>query len=359
MSKIKVLHVIPSVGVGGAEKLALDICKFINKSKFEVKLVSLFASTGSVYEQFARENNIEIIFLDKELGFDYKIIKKLRNLFKREQVDIINTHLSVIIYILPAIILRKKIKVFHTVHNMANKELIEPIKLIMRVAYKFLGVTPIGISDYITKTIHTEYNIKLSKIPCIYNGIDSELFSYRQRTSNKITKFIHVGRFTEQKNHRLLIQAFNLAVKKNPNMTLSLVGGGELFEEIQEYVKELGLCDKIIFRGIQKNVKNELEEADIFVMTSNWEGLPISVLEAMACGLPIITTRAGGVVDIVKHRQNGLVVELEDEQGIAEAMLVLSKENKLVQEMSTASRELVNHYDIRKQVEKYEQLYEK
>lgn len=365
MKKTKVLHIIPNLGIGGAEKLVLDICKFIDSEKFEVKIVSLFDSQNSVYEEIARENNIKIIFLNKKIGFDYKIIINLIKLFKKEAVDIIHTHLYVMSYVLPAAIISKKKVIIHTVHNMANKELRESVKKIMKVAYKYFNVIPVGISPYIAKTISDEYKIEASKIPCIYNGIDTRAFSKKNnfddsiinKYDDKTIRFINVGRFTKQKNHKLLIDAFKIALESNTNLTLKLVGDGELRCDIEKYVKELGLSEQIIFRGIQKNVIKELQESDVFIMSSDWEGLPISVLEAMACSLPIISTKAGGVVDIVEQDKNGFIVTLGDRNELSDAIIRISNDRNLIRSMSEQSKNIVKKYDIRNQVNDYEKLY--
>ncbi|MEK4065684.1 glycosyltransferase [Peribacillus sp. FSL R5-0717] len=357
MKKIKVFHILPDLGTGGAEKLALDICTFLNKDEFDTTLISLYPSKNSIYEQIADENDLNIIFLNKHKGLDYKILINLNKLFREQKPDIVHTHLYVAPYVLPAMIINNINGRVHTVHNIASMELGNFKKKIMKIAYQFFKVTPVAISDYIKKTIEIEYHINTNKIPCIYNGIDTNKFTRSSRKNEKVTTFVHVGRFSKQKNHKLLIESFALSLTKNPNMVLKLIGDGPLKQEIINMIAALGVEDKVILKGIQKDVRFELNSSDAFILSSDWEGLPISVLEAMSCGLPIISTKSGGTPDIVKDGENGILVNLGDKEGLAKAINELSSDYQLRKKMGDNSYIYSKQYDIQQVCEQYSLLY--
>lgn len=355
---IRVFHVLPNLSVGGGEKLAIDICSFLDKDSFNCTIVSLYKSQETIYEQLAKENNIEIIFLDKKKGIDLNVIIQLISIFKKYKPDIIHTHLYVMSYVLPAAIFCNIKNIIHTVHSVANKELRKPVRRIMYIAYKVFSVTPVAISSYIKDTIHKEYRIDNQYIKCIYNGVDTFRFKNKRDIKNKqIIELIHVGKFRKEKNHKLLIESFKLVSEEIDNIQLKLVGDGELRGEIEELVEKLEIKSKVIFRGIQKDIAQELKKSDIFVLSSDWEGIPLSVIEAMAAKLPIISTKAGGVVDIVNNNEVGFLVEIGDKKGLANAIIKLSNDYEMRERFANEAVKQAKKYDIRNKVKEYEELY--
>ncbi|EOU2000539.1 glycosyltransferase [Clostridium perfringens] len=353
--KIKVFHIIPDLGVGGAEKLVLDLCRNIDKNKFDVKVISLFARTNSIYDEQAEKDGIDIIYLDKKKGLDLSILYKLISLFKKYKPDIINTHLYVMSYVLPAAIFTRRKNIVHTVHNIAEKELRDSVKKIMKIAYRYFNVKPIAISNMIMESIESEYKISKKNIKCIYNGIDTTVFSGEKAKINNSINLISVGRFTEQKNHKMMIEAFSKALKKNNNLKLILVGDGILRREIENIVRKKGIYSKVEFRGVKSNICNELKRAHIYISSSLWEGLPITILEAMSCGLPILCTDVGGNKDVVK--ENGILVENNNCEQLTNAILMLADDLEKINNMGLLSTKLSKAYDIRNTAKEYENLY--
>ena len=283
---------------------------------------------------------------------------QLIKLFRKEKPDIIHTHLYVMSYVLPAAIITNRKRIVHTVHSVADKELRKSVRRIMHIAYKLFNVIPVAISNHIKKTVHDEYGIDNKKIKCIYNGVDTLKFKNNENRANKeIIEIVHVGKFRKEKNHRLLIEAFYLALNEVSNIRLKLVGDGDLRSEIEELVEELDIKDKVVFRGIQKNINDELKTADIFVLSSDWEGIPLSIIEAMASGLPIISTNAGGVVDILNNNETGILVDIGDKEGLATAMINLAKDYKLREKLGSEDLKQSEKYDIRTKVKEYGDVY--
>lgn len=351
--------IIPTLGVGGGEKLLLELARNINRDKFEVIIICFYSKKNTIYEKLAEDSNIEVIYLNKKLGFDFNIIYKLIKIFSQYKPAIVHTHNDVIPYVLSAAIFyRVRIKL-HTQHSVANRGSAGISKIIQKLAFKFCGFTPVAICDYVRQTICDEYKIKLNKIPCIYNGVDTKKFiPLLNERNNEIVKLICTGTLYHIKNHKLLINSFANAIKKNPNITLEIIGDGDLKEELEEQIDSLGLKNNVKLLGIVDNVYKYLQSADIFILTSNIEGLPLSILEAMSCALPIITTRAGGVIDIVKNQENGIIVDVGDCKAIENAILRLSFDKELRKEMSSRSLEMSKKYDIRICTAEYEKLYD-
>ena len=188
--------------------------------------------------------------------------------------------------------------------------------------------------------------------------MDINKFTPRIENNKKdnIVTFISVGTLYYIKNHKLLINAFKMAHDKDTNMRLIIAGDGELKGDLLRQIKQLELEDCVELIGNQADVGKVLRSADIYCCTSTVEGLPISVLEAMACGLPVITTPAGGVIDIVDAR-NGIIVKY-DEQNIADAMLLLSNDSTRREELGHSSRAKAEIYSIDNCVAQYMNLYD-
>ncbi|HEY5588813.1 MAG TPA: glycosyltransferase, partial [Candidatus Paceibacterota bacterium] len=268
MKKIKVFEIVPDLGIGGGEKLVIDIASNLNKQEFDVTIISLYPSKKNFFENIIDERNIKVNFLNKKNGLDISIIFKLIKLFKNEKPDILHTHLNVVPYVLPAAIISGIKGRVHTIHSLAQTELSSVNKVIMFFAYKFFKFVPVAICDYVKKTIVEVYRLKENKIPCIYNGIDLDKFvPLTKKYDNKFIKLIHTGSLFYPKNHMLLLEAFALSLKQYPEMQLTLVGDGILRSKIENKIIELNISKNVILKGFVKDVEKELNESDLFIFS--------------------------------------------------------------------------------------------
>lgn len=358
--KKKIFLIVPTLGTGGGEKLVIDLAKNIDKNIFDVNIISLYPKQNTLYEKIIEENNINIIYMNKKLGVDFKIVLDIIKLFKQYKPDIVHTHLYVMPYVLPAVILCNTKSRIHTVHSIAEKEADGLLRLIMNIAYKLFKFKPVGICNYVQESIEDVYKIQKDKIACIYNGIDTNIFKYEEIDDNSNDKSINIistGRMQPVKNHKLMIDAFSEVCSVIPNLKLTILGDGELRSEIEQQINIKEISDKVNLKGVVADVASQLKSSDIYIMTSNYEGLPLSILEAMSCGLPIISTKAGGVVDIVNDGENGILVDINNKQQLIEAMIKLIKDEKLRKNMSQKSNEFSKLYDIKNCTKQYEELY--
>lgn len=351
---IKIMMVVPAIGTGGGEKVAITIARHINHDRYKMLMVSLYPQQKTIYEQDIVEGNINLKYLNKHGGFDFSVIKELKKAIIEFKPDIIHTHLYVVPYVLLAA--PRKIKKYHTVHNIAEKEAEGLLRVFMRIAYAIGNFIPVTISPFCKQTFIDLYNYK-KEIPCIMNGIDVEKFK-PMPIEHDMFKYICVARFEPQKNHALLINAFAEVHKKYPDTVLELVGDGYLRPEIEKLVAELTLDDAVIMDGVSSDIVRKNNSSDCFVLASDFEGLPVSVLEAMACGLPIISTDAGGTHDIVISEKNGLIVPVGDKDQLVEAMLCLRENEELRKMMGKRSREYALLNSVSHFVTQYEQLYD-
>ncbi|MCS6922926.1 MAG: glycosyltransferase, partial [Fimbriimonadales bacterium] len=169
---------------------------------------------------------------------------------------------------------------------------------------------------------------------------------------------VHIGRFTKQKNHEMLIRAF-AQLRPPASARLLLVGEGELQPQMEQLVRDLGLAEQIRFLGVRSDIPELLNASDIFVLPSRWEGNPMSVMEAMAAGLPVVATAVGGVPELVENGASGLLVPSDDVAALAQALQTLVDNPSLRATMGHKARQVAQErFDARAMTRAYESLYE-
>jgi glycosyltransferase involved in cell wall biosynthesis len=361
LKKVKVATIIPTLDTGGAEKLAIDLVSNVNTEKFEVILISLFPQKNSIYEVIASERGIRVIYLNKRPGLDLFTFFELWKTLQKFKPDVVHTHIYTSTYVWPWMMCHKKAKWVHTVHSVASKELYSFHKPIMTTVYKsYRNFAPVAISNYIKQSVLEEYQVPESRINLVYNGIDLKFFNPSETKKNKDStdmEFICVARLNPVKNHKLLLNAFYELLKVFPQSRLTLVGEGELRPELEKIIIHLKIQDNVDIIGETNDVRYYLTKADIFILTSKYEGLPLSILESMAVGLPIIATEVGGIPDIVKNEINGVLVESEDVSSLSNAMIRIVKDFTFRKRVSLQNKMDAKKYDLSSVARKYEDIY--
>ena len=350
----KVLMVIPSLLQGGGQKFVLDLTKALDKQQFTVKILIYYDAIADLFkEEISNLDEVEIIKLNKKVGVDITFFKKVKKVVKEYDPDIIHTHLDTLLYLFPAF-KKRQIKL-HTVHTMARKEASGLQRLVRKIAFKLLKVKPIGISDIVAKSIEDCY--KMKNVPVVYNGVVCKNYA-GEKILHSGVNIITTGTLYEVKNHKYLIDCFYQLTHKHNDISLTILGNGPLREDLQKHVEKLGIPDKVFLAGEVADVRSYLLKADIFASTSLFEGLPLSMLEAMAAGLPIVANDVGGIPDIVKDGFNGYLVPLWEKDKYIEAldkMIYNAQQRELFAENA---KKFVVNYDESKTVEGYEKLYQ-
>ena len=358
--KTKVIQIIPDLNLGGAETVVENLSVKLVEDGYCVYVVSLYDKHTAISERLEKKG-VPVFYLGKKPGFDIRLIIRLRKLFKETKPDVIHTHLYALTYALLASI-RNKIPVkVHTVHSIATKEMSKVKRMFNSFFYKYKIVTPIAVSPSVKESMINEYELGYGQVPMIYNGIDLSKcipkINYDNVLSGDIVTIVHIGSFKEAKNHLGLIESFKIVNNIYPNTILKLIGTGKLEDTIKNRVKELGLDDNVVFLGLKTNVYPYLYEADIFVLPSLWEGMPITLIEAMSTGLPIVATSVGGIPDIIKNNITGLLVNVDNVE-IANAIIKLINNRKLRERLGRAAMVASERFSARNMTSEYERLYE-
>lgn len=353
MNKKKISIIVPSLAVGGAENMVAQLAVNLDRNKFDLQLIVLSSELNTPIKQYLDGYNLEIIYLNKKEGINYKIILDLYLLLDRFKPQIVHTHLHAFAYSFLWILMHK-VTMLHTVHNTPEYELSKKGKKLISILYKLNKAIPIAISKKIEAEMINYY--KLRNIETIYNPVNISRFrNERVYNSGEIITFINIGRLTKQKNQRLLLNSFALTLNKLKSAKLKILGNGELLNELRKISTDLGIQNNVEFLGNIKETEVELAKSDIFVLSSDFEGLPLTILEAMASSLPIISTNVGGISDIVTD--NGILVEAKNEIQLANAMYELGRDQTKMRNMGLKSYMNVQIYDIKNIAKEYERIY--
>lgn len=353
---MKVLQIIPMFKLAGAETMCENLCYALRKQGCDVIAVSLYTEPTPITERLENAG-IRVVYLNKKLGLDCSIFIKLYQLMKKEKPNVVHTHIGAARYALPIVTLcRIPVKV-HTVHNIAQKEQEHAGKLINGFMFKYCGVIPVALSDKVKRTIEEVYKLPARKIPVIFNGINLTKCQVKEDYTKKSNfKILHIGRFMDVKNHSLILKSFAVFVNRHPDARLQLLGEGELREDMIQLAKKLNIADYVEFAGLQSNVYPWLHDADIFILPSKYEGIPMTLIEAMGTGLPIIASAVGGIPDMLTDKENALLIKPNSDE-LVEAMEILYQSETMREEFGKKVKERAIVFSSEEMAQRYERIY--
>lgn len=355
---MKIIHILPELGFGGAERLLLDILRFSDKEKHEFKVFCLMKGGG--FQTEIEKMGVPVEILGKKSKLGWELIKDLAKKLKQEKPEIVHTHLfagdcwgkiAAKLAGVPVIISSE--------HNLNVDE--GKIKAIVKIlTYKWTKRV-IAVSEAVKKETMEVYKVPEKKIEVIRNGIDLKRFKYKEPDLNKAKiVFGCVGRLEEQKGQKFLVRAFTDVVSKYPQAELWLVGNGSLRWQLEKQVARLGLGKNVKFLGLRLNIAELLGEMDIFVLPSLWEGLGISAMEAMACGLPVIASKVDGLKEIINDGEDGILVEAGSARNLGKKLLELADKPYWARTLSHKARLTAEtKFGIEQVAKKYEEIYQK
>lgn len=354
---MKILQVIPYFCFGGAETMCENLCYALRAQGHQVAVVSLYGERTPISRRM-EEKGIRIRYLDKKLGLDLSMVPKLVRIMKTEKPDVVHTHLDVIKYAVAAARLAGVPKCVHTVHNVAQKEAEGRIQKAINGFYFRRGWSvPVALSPEVQTSIVSFYGLKREQVPVAYNGVDlRRCLPKEDYQTGENFRILHIGRFNEQKNHELLLRVFQKLARKQPNLRLDLIGDGELRQEMEGKAEDLGIQERVSFLGSQSDVYPYLHDADLFLLPSKYEGMPMTLIEAMGTGLPIVATAVGGVPDMLETGVDGFVVPCEEEK-ILEACEGLIRDEELRERFGRAARVNADRFSAQTMGKRYLEIY--
>ena len=353
---MKIIQIMPEFGLAGAEIMCENLVYELAKQGENVLVVSLYNYKSAITERI-EEAGIRIIYLNKRLGMDLSMIIKLYEVFKYERPDVVHTHRHVLQYVVPAAIMAGVKRRVHTVHNVANKEVGPFAQRINSFFYHFNTVTPVALSSEIQETIIKRYGLIKRNVPVIFNGINLQKCIVKDSYEIKgRISILHIGRFSEQKNHIELLKGFRRFNKQYTDSELVLIGDGERRSEIESFIIENGMETSVHLLGLQSKVYEYLNAADVFILPSLYEGVPMTLIEAMASGLPIIASNVGGIPDMLNNGTNAILIKPESKD-IYKALVEMTGSMNLRKKYGEAAYLRSKYFSSEVMAKKYIEVY--
>jgi len=358
--KLNVMFVVPCFGFGGLERVVLDLVRGVDRSRFNPTLCSLLNPHPEMIEVM-RTLDVATYVLHKGRGVNYFLPFRLASLFARERVHLVNAHdIGATLYAVAAARLALVQHVVHTDHSqILTKHRFAPV---YRGVLRHGISHAVAVSEHLRRYLIDTFDLPAALVTTVPNGIDVARFTapldrsvLRRELGIREGDLVigSVGRLMEQKGMAYLLKAFARLARRGGDMKLVIVGDGELRHDLERLAQDLQVADRVVFTGIRRDIPDFMRLFDVFALPSLWEGQPLTVVEAMAAGKPIVATDVGGNVEILNHGEFGVLVPSGDANALAEAIGALLSDAARARELgrkaaSHAARELTSASMVRK-----------
>jgi len=364
---IRLMHLVLSLNTGGLEMVVINLLKVMDH-RIYTPILCCLEEEGSLIHEVEKLGIKTVVLGKKRKGIDYPLIFRLAKILKQEKIDIIHSHnptpyfygtIAGKIANVPAIIYTK-----HGRNPIRNKR-----ELLLRRFLSYMTDKIVAVSDDAGNVAINDEKINPEKVVTIFNGIDID----RYQTNIDVASKKHeiglsdddfvigiVARLSPEKDHNTLLDAFHIVLDNvDQSVKMVIVGDGILREELEQKAKSISINDKVIFLGERHDVPELLAIFDLFALSSITEGISLTLLEAMATGLPVVATNAGGNTEIVLDNQTGFIVPPKDPNRMAEAIMTIIKNNDMANQMRERGKDRVSKkFSLETMRDQYEQIYQ-
>jgi len=372
MNKTRILFVMLQLDAGGSERVVFDLARSLDPEKFEVFVA---AFKGGVLAPLLKNICNEVFIIDKKQGLDVEAMLKLVNIIKKYRIDVVNAHhyMSCFYSFLGTKIFNGKKLIYteHSVTEVESKPNCIHSKLLNLMLYRINAV--IGVSSAITEKFRILYPCHANKFNEILNGVDIEKFRSGKKRDEVRTRwgltedhFVvgTVANFRKVKNHACLVRAAGRLKEAHLHLRLIFVGTGFIGDaenseaEVRSLIRDCGLQDMVILAGYQEDIAAMLSAFDIFCLPSFSEGLPVSLLEAMASGVPAIGSNVAGITEVITQGETGILFPSDDDEQLAAQLMVLSENTSYAKFLaSNGAKYIENNHSNKSWTSKYETLF--
>ncbi len=371
-------------GTGTFVMQVQELSKYIKNLKITTLVLDkpLFRKTNQHYEYFYKHKQKEnrryasIITLFRILFYEFLWLSKKIKENKPHVILTIDSHCNLLVCLLKIIFFWKKINIILTFHN--NIEAVSKTKLnkysaiIFKIIGNFLYSKAniiIAVSNGASTNLIKFFRLNPKNVETIYYGINSHGIrtqlikkipsNYQYLFDNKTQNIISVGRLVPQKDFMTLIKAYELVHKQNARTRLIIVGDGEDKNKLTSYVNDKGLTSYVIFLPWQQNIYAFLNKCDLFVLSSNYEGFPYILLEALSCHIPIVATNTSyGPQELLDDGKYGILVPVEDIESMSSAIIKILSNNQLKKTIVHLANSRIKNYSLQNMLLQYSGLIE-
>ena len=369
---LHILHIIPNLNMGGAEKFVCDLSNQLVNQKNRISLIIFYDLDKNNFLLNSLSGKINVVTLSKKKGFDFSLIFRLRKEISILKPDLIHSHLRAFNYLVFSIFF-KNIQVVHTVHNLAQEEINNRIEgLFRKICFILFNIYPVTISNQSNRSFHDYYNSNFIHSKLIFNGrsmpekssnysiVENQFKKIKSKYGSDVKILINIGRIENQKNHLLINDVMLSLEKKSFNIVVLVIGGkrGNISKSIMNKIYESG-NDRLLFLGEINYPTDYLFLSDYFILSSKYEGMPISLIESFACKCMPISTPVGGIPEMIGD--DGFVsksLSIEDfENSILKALNVSEKEKQII--LKNNFKKFERFYSISSTGKNYYNYYKK
>lgn len=312
---MKVMMFTRCMGIGGTEKVILQLCEIL-KINGHIPIVCAAKGKGVLRLKDLGVKYYEIPDMQKKsILVLIDIIRKILYIIKNEKVDVIHTHHRMAAFYTALLLPFINVKFVNNVHNTFN----DKRKLTF---YAYRNAFNIVVGENVKANMINDYHLSSGRIKVIYNTIKSDFNIDEDSLIKKFKKMNYfvignIGRINKQKGFEYYIKAANIIKKHNLRAVFLIIGDGILRKQVERLVCDMELTDIVYFYGYSNNIQSLIRQLDLVVLSSLWEGFPLTPIETFSAGKTIVATDVPGTVEIVKNNVNGLVVPVKDEVALA------------------------------------------
>lgn len=362
---MKILHLIQTSGPGGAEKLLLSLTQNSN-DKYTHKVGLL--KNGWLCKKL-QDRGVAVKIIPSGGSFDIKLIRGLVNLVKKEKIDLIHSHLLDMNFYSCLAAYFAKVPHISTEHgdvHHASKTIDLKTKAKAKAISRFSDRI-VFVSEFTKESFRTIATVSDEKAVVIYNGIDPERYEIpvdirikKAEIGIKQDEFVigNVGNLYPVKGQIYLIKAAKIVLKEFPKTKFLIIGRGELENHLKKEANALGIESHIKFLGFREDVKELLKIMDIYVLPSLSEGLPLSLIEAMASKVPVVATGVGGIPEVIGDGINGFLITPADSDALASKIIHLLKDRSFADNFVAQShKKIQKEFNLHTMLNKYSEIY--
>ncbi|RKX32784.1 MAG: hypothetical protein DRP46_00375 [Candidatus Zixiibacteriota bacterium] len=362
---ISILHIVLSTVTGGMENFIYNLATVADLGKYRMSIGCL-QEIGYLSEKMAKLG-VETQLVNKMIpGFSIIYPRQLIKFIKNNNCRIVHTHSGCWPKVAAACARIPGVKLLYTEHGRGYPD--NRLTVWQDKIASHYTDTVVAVSQSLREYLISKVGVPDSKVITINNGIDTERFkpsperaAIREELGLTDSEFAVgvVARLAPVKNHRFLINAFRQVVKNNSRARLFIIGDGPLRAELEELTASYGLEKNISFLGDRNDVPRILAGLDAAALSSLSEGISLTILEAMSCGLPVVATAVGGNSEIIKNGQNGFLVDTDNTAELADKLSLLGNNPELRAQMGRDARDnIMSKWSLSKMNERYQGLYD-
>ena len=350
------MEITPNLSVGGAEAFVVNLSNAFVSNGHECKVVTLYELGDN--DILAQRLDAKVIkeSLGKSGGFDQKCLFKVLQQIKKYKPDVVHAHIGAITYLLFASIFFRRCKYYATIHSEASREAGGFItRLIRKLLFKLKLVIPVTISHESMLSFKDFYGFEPI---IIYNGVPESTSNVFENYKKKV--FIHPASCQPIKNQKLLFQAFLKISEKYNDIELHWFGSHSHYESLFSELSEF-LGEKIMYKGVTQDIRKYMKNARAMCLSSNMEGMPMTIIEAMSVGCIAVATPVGGCINMIDDGINGFLSADMSVEAYAESLekVITLSDDKLILMRDASRNEYEQKYTIRKTAHEYITLFTK